>query len=490
MKTGKRKKDFGGDLSERFRGFSLEHKLWKKGQRLLAAVSGGADSVALLGLLDGLRGEFKLDLTVVHLDHGLRGAASRADSRWVKRLAARLGFPIVVERRDVRGWAKENKKSLEEAARRLRYAFFQEVVQKTGIRTVAVGHQADDQAETVLMRIIRGSSPAGIGGMRPKSRMGALRVVRPLLPFTHSELAAYLEEIGWGHREDASNRDRRFLRNRLRLELLPLLEKEYNPRIREVLINLGRLERERNDCLSERLEETASEAIFSIEDGLEIDLVRFARLPAFDRGELLRKAMLMGGVGDLNRRTWERLEKLVKGRTGGRIDLPGGVVAAKAYGRLSLTGFRKRREERFFSYPLPLPGEAVVKEAGLKISARKLPRPRRPVTAPKMNLKEFWTNSGPTGAVKEYFDCDRLKLPLSIRSRRPGDRYRPLKLPGGKKIKDILIDEKVPRPLRGMVPLVIAREKIIWLAGYRPAHDCRVTDKTRSVLELTLTPIG
>lgn len=456
---------------------------------MLVAVSGGSDSVALLGLLSELKPEFSLDLVVVHLDHALRGAASRADCRWVRRLAGRLGFPCIVARRDVRAWAKKNKKSLEESARQVRYAFFREVSRRTGIRTVALGHQRDDQAETVLMRVIRGSSPAGLGGMRPVTRLGSLRVIRPLLPFTRAELVGYLAEKGWEYRDDASNRNRRFLRNRLRLELLPFLEKKYNPRLREVLVNLAGLETERNDFLSGRVKKLASEVISRTRRGLEVDLAQFLLLPAFSRGELLRRAMLTIGVEDLNRRDWERLKKLIAGKTGGGIALPGGVVASKAYDRLLFAGVKKTGKARSFFYPLSLPGEVAVAEAGLKIIARELPRPRRLPSNRKKTLLEFWGGFAPAEPRREYLDRDRIALPLSVRSRRPGDRYRPLKLAGSKKIKDIFIDEKIPRPLRGIIPLVVDREKIIWLAGYRPAHGCRVTSKTKKILELTLVPV-
>lgn len=481
-------------LIRRGKELALRYGLWERGERLLVAVSGGPDSVTLLSLLNELRPEFDLELAVVHLDHGLRGSASLADCRWVQRLAARLKLPCIVGRKDVKTWARKKKKSLEEAARELRYAFFQEVSEQTGIRTVALGHQADDQAETVLMRLVRGSGPRGLGSMRPCQERGVLRIIRPLLPFWREEIIQYLAEIGWEFREDASNRDRRIFRNRLRLDLLPLLEKEYNPRIKEILVNLARMERERDDFFKERLEEELEKVTSKTRAGLEVDLLQFQKLPAVARGEVLRKLIQKFEVADLNRRNFAGLEQLIRGETGRKITLTGGLDVSKEYDHLLFIQKGNAKltinDSKFFSSPLPLPGEAIVKKAGVKIITRQYARPRAILFERPPGLKKYWEHFPGEGPLREYLDRDRVTLPLSIRSRRPGDRYRPLKLPGTKKVKDILIDEKVPRTLRAVIPLIVDRNKIIWLTGYRPAHECRITEKTKNVLEITLIPLS
>jgi len=219
------------------------------GAPLLVAVSGGADSVSLLYLLLEARGG-PGELTVVHLDHGLRGEAARADARWVRGLSRSLGVGFLGGRRDVRGICRREKLSVETAARRARLDFFRDAARKTGVDTVALGHHLDDQAETVLMRLLRGSGPGGLAGMLPRRSMGGLVLIRPLLEFRRDELERFLREKGVSWRTDASNRDRRFLRNRVRLDLLPLLTEGYSPRLPELLGNLARCEAERETFIS------------------------------------------------------------------------------------------------------------------------------------------------------------------------------------------------------------------------------------------------
>lgn len=482
--SGERRKGRGDDLLRRLAAFAARHRLWKNGDRLLAAVSGGADSVALLHLLHRLG----LDLTVVHLDHGLRGEASREDRCWVEELAARLGLPCVAGRRAAAAVMKEGGYSPEEAARRIRYRYFREVSAGTGIGILALGHQADDQAETVLLRLLRGGRPAALAGMLPSRRDGELLLVRPLLPFWRGELLAFLEEIGEDFREDLSNRDPRFLRNRIRHRLLPLLEAEYSPRCRQLLSALAEREREREDYLRGRLEDRCRELIRETAEGPALDCRLFPEAAALERGEVLRRLLARAGVVNPHRRHFKALERLAFGPSGRRLDLPGPAVASREGDLLRLSP--RREEGDWPARPLEIPGETAIEELGARIRVRVRPKPTGPLdrreAGPEAS-REGWTGAE---TLREYFDRDRVSPPLVVRPRLPGDRYRPLGMAGKKKIKKMLAEGGIPLSRRGSIPVVEDQERIVWLAGHRPNHYCRVRGETREVIEITLSPGG
>lgn len=476
-------------MIKRFKEFCREHCLLEKGERLLVAVSGGADSVALLNLLLGVRDDLGLELVMVHLDHGLRGARSEADARWVKSLASRLSLPFLGGRRRVGEWARRKKVSPEAAGRILRYRFFREVSRKTGIKKVALGHQADDQAETVLMRLLRGTSPGGLAAMRPLTEMGELLLIRPLLPFWRSEVLAYLNETGREYREDRSNQDRRFFRNRVRLDLLPFLEESYSPRIKELLVNLARAEGERESFIESRGDEIRQRIVRSHREGLKLRIEELLEQPAVLRREVLKKALFKAGCPEVGRRHWDQLEKLLGGKTGRECHLPGGVAAKREYNHLL---FLKRGEilrRKEFFYPLALPGETVVREAGLKIVARKKRWSPRSKLPPAHNLRKYWCKFPRLSECRAYFPVGRVKPPLTLRSRRGGDRYRPLGPGGSKKIKNILIDEKIPASLRDRICLVADRERILWIIGGRPAEEARLGGTVKEVVEIRAIPL-
>jgi tRNA(Ile)-lysidine synthase len=474
----------GDELVRRMAAYGVLHRLWKAGDRILVAVSSGADSVALLHLLRLLGREMNFELTVVHLDHGLRGKAAREDRRWVEELASRLELPCIAARREVGPVQETGGYSPEEAARRVRYDFFREVSRRTGIKVLALGHQADDQAETVLLRLLRGGRPAALAGMLPARREGELLLVRPLLAFRREDLLAFLDEIGEEFRRDLSNRDLSFLRNRVRHRLLPLLEKEYSPRCRELLVELAEREREREGYLRGRLDERCRELFRRTAEGPALACGRFLRAAALERGEALRYLLARGGVSSPHRRHFRALERLAAGPSGRRLDLPG-PVSARREGDLLVISLR-REAKTLPTLPLEIPGERIIEPLSSRIQVRVYPAPPDLAFRRRAGRAEA-DGSGPW---REYLDRERVVPPLVVRSRLPGDRYRPLGMEGRKKVKKILIEAGVPLSRRGLIPVVADRERIIWLAGHRPNHHCRVREDTREILEITLEPLG
>ncbi len=385
---------------------------------------------------------------------------------------------------------KEGGHSPEEAARIARYAFFSEVSGRTGINTIALAHHADDQAETVLMKLLRGCGPAGLGGMRVSRQEGTLKIVRPLLSVRRWELREFLDSIGESFREDISNQDHRFLRNRIRHELIPLLEQEYNPKLKEGLIHLAGMVRDRDNYLEDRLRDIFSRVISESKDGIKINCKLFSALSEFEQGEVLRNLLWKAGVSDPHRSYFRDLKHSIAGPSGRRMILPGGVTALREYDTLTITsGWPSRGNNALSPREVKIPGEIVIKETGVKIIIRQYPRPQSIDFKNPTDLKQYWENYPEGGGLKEYLDRDRIAAPLTARSRRPGDRYRPLSMPGSRKIKDILIDEKVPGSIRDSIPVIEDSKGIIWLAGYRPAHRCRVRKDTETILEISLIPV-
>lgn len=308
-----------------------QHRLWPRGASLIAAVSGGPDSVALLHALAARASVTRLCVRVAHLDHGLRPAAA-ADAAFVRELAGALRVPAVIERIDVGARCRAEGWSLEDGARRVRYAFLAETAQRFGASHVVTAHTADDQAETVLMRLVQGAGLTGLAAM-PWSRplVPGVSLVRPLLDTWRTDVESYLRAHALTARQDASNADEAYLRNRIRRRLLPLLEREYNPNIKRLLTQLA--EQAGHD--SAFLREAAGRQwrrVAPDRSGVRLEVKAFRRQPKAIQRQLVREAVdrARGGPARLEFRHWRAVEALFAGASGGKLDLPGGVVLERA----------------------------------------------------------------------------------------------------------------------------------------------------------------
>lgn len=462
-----------------------KHKMLKKGDRVVVGVSGGPDSVALVYLFQSLARQYDLTIHIAHLDHGIRGKESREDLLFCKALAKTLELPITVHRIDTPRLAKTQKRSLEEAARVARYQFFLEVASHVGARKIATGHTADDQAETVLMRIIRGSGMGGLGGIAPIGELKAgVRLIRPLLEVWREDIERYLKQEGLESREDSSNRDLAFLRNKIRLELIPHLGKNYNPKVKERLVRLSESLRDDYSYLKEKVEKAFS-SLSSIQDReVSLDATRMRRYPlAIQRG-CLRLAIkeVKGDLRRISYRNWEDMDHLIRSSDGcASLDLVGGLKVRRSYGKLTFQKSRPQERRLEFSWRLRVPGTTEIPEADLRIEAEVVDGDRaadivRSVAAKKINNRKV-----------EVFDYDRLKFPLTIRNRRPGDKIRPFGMKGTKKVKDIFIDRKVPLSERASVPLAATEDgEVFWVVGIKVADQYKLRAQTKRVLKMRL----
>jgi len=439
---------------------------------LLVAVSGGIDSIALLYLLYELRDDLNLHLSVAHLDHGIRGAASKRDADFVRYIAGKLGLPATVEKRDVEELT-EASASPEAAARKVRYDFLAEVREKEGADYVALGHNRDDQVETVLMHLIQGSGLRGLGGMEPVRDF----YVRPLINISREEIRDYADTRGLDYKKDETNRDTGYLRNRIRHELLPELEENYNPRIRQKLKELSNLAGEAHSFIQEEVTDVLEE--LDVERRQEE--IRFRRKEIEELGSYLKKAAIRRLIGEVrgnlkdvtSRHVQAVIDQLEKNRARVQLDLPGLTFTLQGDTGRFLKGQMEdsvgTRME--FDYEIA-PGELLeLPEAGMKLSLKRSAGKYTP------DPTDFATDS-----LTEVVDWGKVERSIHVRNRKPGDRFVPLGMNGEKKLKDFFIDEKVPREERNHVPLVCDGKRIVWVVGYRINDRYKINKSTEKGL--------
>ena len=471
-------------LIERVRLTIRRHALLARGGRVLVALSGGPDSVALAHLLLELQADGELAVAgLAHFNHQLRGAEADADEAFCREMAAALELPIDVGCADVRAAAREAGRSVEDEARERRYAFFEEAAGRLGADAIAVGHSLDDQAETFLLRLTRGSGSRGLAGILPR----AGRVIRPLIEIPRADLRQYTQDHGLASRDDASNRDLSIPRNRVRHELIPYLEREFSPGISRLLAREAALAREDEDRLQlEAIELARTIVLRTTGTNIEIDAVGLGSLHPALASRVARHALSQLAAGRfVGFGHVDRLLQLAGAPDGEAVDFPG----QRAFRRggliiLGPPGSRDRRrgdEEaaNSFRFPLSIPGEVTLDNQGWAVSARRI---------------ETLADSpghGPGRGDEVAVAADPLTLPLAIRARWRGDRFRPLGIGHRKKLQDFLVDRKIPREIRDSLPLVVDNDdRIVWVVGESVAEDFRVTEPSRGVIFLKARRLG
>ena len=428
------------------------------GQRVLVGVSGGADSVALLRVLLDLSDEFGFSVSAAHFHHGIRGAEADEDEAFVRALTAEWGVPFYSERADVPKLAAENKQTLEQAAREARYAFLRRAKQLLDADVIAVAHHKQDQAESVLLHLVRGSGLTGLCGMRRKTA----DLIRPLLNVDKAEILSFLEERNIPYRTDSTNASRESARNRLRLDVLPYLKEYLNPRVEDALAGNAELLQRDEDFLME-LAAAALERARSGEGYLR-ELLLKEPLPI--RMRALKLALSEHSItADIERKHLESLSELLAARTGATLMLPG-IEAYTSYEHLYLG---RQVPTASFCLPLKVPGDTVT-PAGIFRA-----------------MEVVGCIGFPKDRNVGCMDLDRLPGDLTVRSRRSGDRFHPVGAPGSRKLKDFFIDRKVPREARG-VPLLCCGETVLFLPGYGVAQQVRITEETSRALWITYLP--
>jgi tRNA(Ile)-lysidine synthase len=445
------------------------HSMLQPGDRVLVAVSGGPDSVALCHILHQLHQTYRVELVATQVHDGIRGSEADQDAAFVQHLAHQLELPIVVQRVNVHAWRKKHGGSLQMAARELRYQCLHQIMANENASKLALGHNADDQAEEILLRILRGAGQRGLTGMPLHSRNG---VIRPLLECHRHEITSYLEDRNLAFRQDESNLKPWCQRNLLRLEFLPRLQQNFNSNLNATLLRTSNIFREEEEfwefILGEWLDQHAGEC----EDGgrrLPIGPLLETH-PAMQK-RLLRKMVekVKGNLRSFGYHHTEILRRLChSAAANSRIDLPGEVEAEKNYDWLTIRLARQVPEDFYYelagpgSYPFPPLGHRLVLECGSVDLASEFGRPSN----------------------EALVDLDTVSFPLVLRSGRAGDRFRPLGLGGGQKLKKFFIDAKIPRSQRRRVPILCSGERIIWVVGLRLDDRVKITENTSRLLRI------
>ncbi len=432
--------------------------------RVLVAVSGGPDSVCLMSVLHSLSPEFDLTLHIAHLDHMFRGRESAEEALFVAALAKTSGISATVEKFDVPAYCAERGLSAQAGAREVRYAFLNRVAGEVCASRIALGHTASDQAETFLMRLMRGAGAAGLSAIPPVRG----NIIRPLIECTRDEVMDYLRRTGLEFVSDSSNLKPFYTRNRVRSELMPALKK-FNPAVETALAGAAALLRDEDRAMEEQVMRIAPQVMTRERGELYLKRDGFNALPRALKRRILRKAADMVGLRATlsSVQIEDALGFMSAARTGRAMQVLPQFIIERQYDRFLL-----RTDDKPAPYRIALvvPGVTTVPEAGVQVETEV--SYGRPAGHDEKNY--FW---------QAAFDYDKIALPLFLRSRRPGDRFCPAGMAGkSKKLQDYLVDEKVPRLSRDAVPILSTRDAILWVVGHRTDGRFLPTDETRKAL--------
>ncbi len=507
---------FKMDFLTSLRRFLSKHELLPRGLSgapgalhapIIVGVSGGADSLCLLHALNTLAPEFDWQLHVAHLNHQLRGEEAQADADFVRDLARQWNLPYTIEARDVAAFARRQKLSIEEAARQVRYGFLLEVALTQHSDTIAVAHNADDQAESVLMHFLRGSGLSGLRGMQPKMLITDLRLiiqhsttpalhaarqrgasvsnqqfkihlVRPLLDTPRAAIDEYCRQHDLHPRLDATNADTTYFRNRLRHELLPLLE-TYNPQIRSILCRTADVIAAEHEILQAHTNDVWGMILVEESDiALTFDLPLWRRQPIGMQRALLRQAIqrLRPPLRDIDFvHIEEAIEILRRATTGDQVTLPQNLLLEVSYATftiaprdaLSLPDW-PLLPERSATLPIDVPGITPLPESAWSLTT----------------VFEACDSGLPLARFAACFDADTLPAPLTLRPRTSADRFQPQGMPASVRLKDWMINAKIPRAIRDRLPLIVSGDQIVWVPGYRVGQSFLVTETTQHIIKL------
>jgi tRNA(Ile)-lysidine synthase len=418
---------------------------------------------------------WSLRLVVAHLNHQLRGSTADEEAAFVNEMASGFGIPCEVASRDVAEYGTRHRLSVQEAARTVRYAFYDEVAAKYSADKIALGHHADDNAESILIHLLRGTGPLGLVGI-PPVRDG--RIIRPLIDLTRKEILGYLERQGLEYVRDASNLDTDYLRNRIRHHLLPLLRKQYNPSTLDALNRLGSILEAEEDYWDLTVRQVFQELGKQTPQGTSLPVSRLAELhPALLR-RVIRQAVLLV-KGDLKRLGHVHVQaviQLITGRTpSGRLNLPDGITVSRDREAVYFSS-DPPQEIAQFEHDIPGVQTTPIPEIGIALQLQACDSSE--VSDPR---------SYPLTTA--LFDMEAITFPLTVRSFKEGDRFNPLGMIGSQKVKDFFINQKVPRLERLRCPILLSGGHIIWVGGYRIDDSVKITEKTRKILKAELLSV-
>ncbi len=445
------------DLHTDIRAYIKKHNLITPHSRVLIAVSGGADSMCLLHILHALRTDFPFDVHIAHLNHQLRPEA-QADADFVVQTANNLGLPITLGTANILALAQKEKRSIEDAARIERRKFLLETAHHVDATQIALGHTHNDQAETILFRLLRGTSLTGLSGIRPKTDH---LWIRPLLETTRMQVETFVAQHKISFIQDATNTDLRYARNKIRHQLIPHLKTHYAPQITSALTRLGTLAQD-DDNLLESLSENAFQkaTLYSANRKIILDVKQIFGYHISLRRRLLKKALFELGISE------NAVTFVTMGRLHTRIQISADISAHHVNGLFILA-----KPTSPFQVPISLLGNTPFPIQNAHILAK------RQRTTNTLQVK-------PNDAYTVFFDADQLPSSLYVRQVQAGDRFQPFGFSGTQKVNKLLVEHKIPYPLRSEVPVLVGDNQILWVLGLRRSNHAPITPKTKHIQKL------
>lgn len=443
--------------------------LIEKGDKIVIGVSGGPDSMALLYILNGIKETIGFDIYVAHINHGIRKEEADADEKFVKDISLELCLPFYSTKVNMDEYARENRLTSEEAGRTIRYAFFNKILEDVGGGNIAVAHNKNDQAETLLMRFFRGTGLEGLKGMEYKSA----NIIRPLLDVNREEIEKYCKDNNIAARIDRTNLEPIYGRNRTRLEVIPYIAKNYNKGIIDTLSRTSRLMQMDSEFILNIVEKKYKNIVVDeSQNSIVLNIDRLKKEHYSIMSRVIRQSIekINGSLKGIEEKHINNIIKLMEENTTGKsINIINNIVIKTSYENMIIEK-ENNYKKFFFEYPLHI-GKAVhINELNATIISYTLP-------ISEADIKN-------TSCFIKYFDYDKIKYRLCIRNRKDGDRFIPLGMNGSKKLKDFFIDEKIPREERNHIPIIEDNGKIIWVVGYRISEEYKITSNTSKVLVL------
>ena len=457
-------------IIDKVRSTIEKHDLIQKGDKIVLGLSGGPDSVCLLHILKLLKSELNIEIYAAHLNHQIRGLEAQKDAMYVSKLCDDLGIIYFVKSIDVPSYCKEHGLSIEEGARILRYEMFFQIKEKTGANKIAIAHNLNDQAETVLMRMMRGTGLQGLKGISYNREDG---IIRPLLDVSRDEIEKYCEVNNLNPRIDESNLESVYTRNKIRLELIPYMKENFNPNIIDALVRMSNTIKEDSNYIDTQSDKAFEDMCEKENDNINIYIKSFSSYHNSIKSRIIRRSIdyILGDLKGIEQKHIDDvLEMEHEDKLNKKINLPRGIIAYRNKSCISITNKEIVHEDIEYCYNVPTNGYIKIKELNLVVESKIL------------NIDKIKNMKSDKNA--RLFDAGKVEGGIVIRNRMPGDKIRISGLGGSKKIKDLLIDLKVPREERNKIPVMADQNGIMCVGNYRDSESYKVDTNTKEVLKV------
>ncbi len=462
--------------------------LIRNGDKVLIAVSGGPDSMALLHIMAELRHRYDIEIFIAHFNHMLRGKAADKDAEFVEKTADSLSVKCVTGKSDIRKISRSQGLSIEEAAREARYDFYKWAAKKTGAVKVATGHTLDDQAETVLMRLIKGSGSRGLSGIPYRRELGGISVIRPLLDVPRKEVEQYLKKNKIPSRIDASNFLNIYFRNKVRNILIPLLEKKFNPGIKNVLASTASTLGGESAYLAGLALKKMKRVSRQTDAGVELRIKDLMKEDIALRRLIIRQAIdrVKGDLRGIAYGHWQTIEAIASGGELKSVNLPGHIKAMKKGGSIIFASLGSKQLKKSAAEDRRYPARQVISRPVVLSVPGAVNIPALNVTVKAEIVKSCPDFTEKKNQDTEYVNGDLIRGRLTVRTRQKGDRIKPLGMGSYKKIHDLFIDEKISREKRDLIPVVVRGRALLWVAGVKLSDEFKIMENTKRIIKLSL----